>query len=471
MSDQDELLRGLRRGERDGFVRYFRLYRTPVYGFALRLLHDEDAAVAATVEALSAAFRRVILDESPSDLQSLTYRCALDACVAHAEGAAGAAAAHPAGSRFEAALASLDLRQRAALLLHDVHGLSATGLAVVFAVTADAAAALLFRAREEFRTALDERPASPARSKCRQAEEAAAGAVGIGLTGEELERLRRHAAYCRPCRKAMQGWRAGAFGLAVVLATPPPPPGLAASPVFGAAADASAAAGAGLFVWALRPAGRVLKSRAAAYVVAAACLALAVGTVLSDDTGRRFVLFESVGPAVQLVREPDAQATGPGRDAGEMSATTSSGVARALIGAQNGVLTGAQQRQTPGGTTVPDLSGRGATPAPEATGATAGQEASGDSAKDAASGAVGDKKRNGQKSHKADKAQKASQKAQKKSGKSQKKSQKADKAKKKPDKAKQKPDKAKQKPDKAKQKPDKAKKKPDKTQKSHKKDD
>ena len=82
-SELDELLEGLRRGERDGFVRYFDLFRTPVYGFALHLLHDEAAAVAATVQSLSAAFRRITLSDDEADLEALTYRCALDACATH----------------------------------------------------------------------------------------------------------------------------------------------------------------------------------------------------------------------------------------------------------------------------------------------------------------------------------------------------------------------------------------------------
>jgi RNA polymerase sigma-70 factor (ECF subfamily) len=216
-SGQDELLRDLRRGERDGFVRYFRLYRTPVYGLALRLLRDEQAAVAATAEALSAAFRRVILDDGTSDLQTLTYRCAFDACAAHDGAAAGTAQAagavaeevEPArtrrrslasdtGDRFETSLDALDLQQRAALLLHDVQGLSAAQLAVVFSTSAEAAAALLFRARVEFRGAFHVRSAHVRGGTCRQAEQTVAGTVGLGLPSGELERLRGHAAYCKP---------------------------------------------------------------------------------------------------------------------------------------------------------------------------------------------------------------------------------------------------------------------------------
>ena len=41
-SDPDELLQGLRRGERDDFVRYFQRFRVPVYDFSLRLRRDEE---------------------------------------------------------------------------------------------------------------------------------------------------------------------------------------------------------------------------------------------------------------------------------------------------------------------------------------------------------------------------------------------------------------------------------------------
>ena len=120
-SHPDALLRELRRGERDAFVRYFELFRSPVYGFTRRLLDDDAAAVAATTETFAVVFRRAVLDEGAADLQALTYRCALDACVVRAE--AGGVPRRPASEtnrRFEAALESLDLRRRAALLLHDV---------------------------------------------------------------------------------------------------------------------------------------------------------------------------------------------------------------------------------------------------------------------------------------------------------------------------------------------------------------
>ncbi len=322
----DGLLRELRRGERDGFARYYRLFRSAVYDFSFRLLGDETAAVAATTEAFVVAFRQLITDENAANLRVVTYRCALDACLDRA-GAQGEGAAMGADTRvesppasrrslgagtdrFAAALDSVDVRRRAALLLHDLHGLSVAEAAAVFAVTEDAAGALLFRAREEFRVALTAGSAGLAGRACRQAEQAAAGAVGQGLGDGELQRLRRHAAYCKPCRAVMKSWTGAPVGLAVLLEEASPPPALATVPVFGGDGVSSggvpAAAGAGVLGRMLRPVGRVLRSRAAAYTVAAACIALAAGVALHQEGVRQFVIAESVGPAIRLVIQPPA---------------------------------------------------------------------------------------------------------------------------------------------------------------------
>jgi len=316
MSHPDALLRELRRGERDAFVRYFELFRSPVYGFTRRLLDDDAAALAATTETFAVVFRRAVLDEGAADLQALTYRCALDACVVRAD--AGSVPRRPASEtnrRFEAALESLDLRRRAALLLHDVHGLGAAGIAAVFAITEESAGALLFRAREEFRAAFDAGSARLEGRGCRQAEQAVAGAVGLGLAGDQLQRLRLHAAYCRPCRRAMRRWGAAPVGLAAVLEPASLPEALAAPPVFGGAIAAAPVPSprAGLLA-ALRPAAHLLRSRTVAYVVAVACLALAAGVAVNGQGVSPSILFQSVGPAVRLVTgTPDEAQPGPRR--------------------------------------------------------------------------------------------------------------------------------------------------------------
>lgn len=206
-----ELLRELRRGDRDAFVRYYRLFRAPVHHFACLELGDEQAAAAAASEALVAAFRRAILGEGGDDLAVLTYGCALAACEARAGGADGPRRRRRARPgdlrrRFEAALEDLEPRRRAALLLHDVARLDAARSALVLGLGEAAAAALLFHAREQFRAGLPEPDGLAPRSVCRQAEDAAARAVGLGLEEDELSRLRHHAVYCKACRRTMKEW-------------------------------------------------------------------------------------------------------------------------------------------------------------------------------------------------------------------------------------------------------------------------
>lgn len=353
----DGLLQELRRGERDAFVGYFQLFRAQVYGFALHLLGDETVAVAATTEAFVGAFREIILDKDATDLQVVTFRRALDACVDRAGGSAEGAPADGArraetppahGRRLRdivvltgAALDSMDMRRRAALLLHDVHGLDIIQTAAVFSVTTEAAGAQLFRARETFQQALAARSTDLPGGTCRQAEQAAAGAVGQGLGDDELRRLRRHTAYCRTCRAVMKGWGGASIGLAVLIKPPPMPQALAAAPVFGdgaPAGDAPVAAGTGALGRLLWPVGRVLRSRSAAWVVAAACIALAIGVAVRQEGVRRFVLAESVGPAIRLVIAPPADAGQPAkdRDTGGSSARPSPSGSQAASGAAAG---------------------------------------------------------------------------------------------------------------------------------------
>lgn len=307
-------------------MRYFERFRAPVYAFVLPLLDDEAVAAAVTTETLTAAFRRAILDEDEADLEALTYRCAFNACVSR-EGARVATAPPappplwaadrpparsrrktadraPAGAGNESlrtALASLDLQRRAALLLHDLTGLSATRIALVFGMPGQSAATLLFRAREEFKAAFESGSPRAGRGRCRQADQALAMAVGTGMADDELRRLRDHAAYCGPCRRALRSWGSAPVGLAAVFPEAPLPQALAAPPIFGCgASEVAAPAPAGVVV-ALRRVRRTVRGRAFAYVVAAACLALAAGVLAHSQTLRPTILFESVGPAIRLV--------------------------------------------------------------------------------------------------------------------------------------------------------------------------
>jgi DNA-directed RNA polymerase specialized sigma24 family protein len=361
----DELLTELRRGGRDAFVHYFRLFRAPVYHFAWRLLRDEETAASATAEALVGAFRRAVLGEGPDDLEVLTYRSALEACGSReASSPVAPAAADEAGPtpgargrhvrdggmarRFEAALESLDTLSLAVLLLHDVPGLDAARSAAVLRIREEAAGALLYRAREKFRAALGAQESTIPDATCRQAEEAAAGAVGLGLTADELSRLQRHAAYCRPCRRVLKGWSGVGLGLGAVLAAPSLPEALATTPVFADAAVPLAAASAlpGLVPRAVTRTGRVLRGRALAWTVAAASLALVAGVVIHGVGPHSSVLWQSVGPAIRLVDAPPAAAavTGAGHQVRRQPAPSAADSGASDAGTPAGAATAGGER-------------------------------------------------------------------------------------------------------------------------------
>jgi DNA-directed RNA polymerase specialized sigma24 family protein len=370
--DLDGLLQELRQGDRDAFARYFRLFRAPVHHTAWLLLGDEQAAAVVTKEALVGAFRRAILADEAADLRVITYSCLVEAYAARAEGAAGVETEprrrrHARGDdlrqRFVAALWALEARRREALVLHDVAGLDVARSAAVLGIAEDAAGALLFRAREEFRAGLH---AGAADETCRQAEEATAGAVGRSLDEEELTRLRHHAAYCRPCRGTMKVWAGAtggasvAGGLALVLAAPPLPQALAATPVFGGI-DAPVAGRSGARALAVRTGG-LLRSRAAAWALAVVCLAVAAGLVVHGVGVRPTVLLQSVGPAIRLVVAPlDGGATPAEARAGGRSSERTAGA----IGVSAATQPSAALGQTPAGSAAPPAGS--ATPSPQRT--------------------------------------------------------------------------------------------------------
>jgi hypothetical protein len=231
------------------------------------------------------------------------------------------------GRRFAQALEMTEPRHQAVLLLHDVDGLTPPELATAFGLTEEGARALLFRAREEYRRVFEELSSGPRAATCRLAEQTAAGAVGRGLSAREARRLEAHAGYCKPCRLTMKGWGAGAVGLGSFLADAPLPKALETAPVFGTAIAitkaSSADAGAGSVARALAWAGRLVRSRGAAYAVAATCLAVAVGlAVQQPPVDRQLILVPAATPRGQAVPRPAATVVGqPVSGAGEIVAS------------------------------------------------------------------------------------------------------------------------------------------------------
>jgi DNA-directed RNA polymerase specialized sigma24 family protein len=361
------LLHELRLGERDAFVRYYELYRASVYDLVRRLLHDQDDAVLATEKVFTTAYRWILLHDDDVDLRERTYIAALDVCRErlgeraaergasngqdahgrHADSAihgtelgvgAGSWERSDLGRRFSEALETLQFRYQAVLLLHDISGLRTAELAIVFGVTADAAGALLFRAREEFRRAFDELSSDRRTAKCRLAELTASGAVGRSLPDDEVRRLDQHVGYCRQCRQTTKGWGSRALGLALLLDDSPLPQKLEMTPVFGTVAaivGTVAVAGARPRTRVFARIGRRLTSRAAAYALAAACLALSVGLAVHQSPGNRpLVTLPALGSSVALSAQQATRVVRP-----PLSVSGHTGVTSARVAAHSSVGT------------------------------------------------------------------------------------------------------------------------------------
>jgi DNA-directed RNA polymerase specialized sigma24 family protein len=359
----DTLIASLRRGERQAFLRYHELYRITVHAFICHLVGDERSALDLTAETFAAAYRQVLLLEGPVDLPVMTYAAALESCAAWLERAtdgagveaetatdaavARAAAADGPGRRAAEALGTLEWRDRVALLLYDLCGLDAARAAVVLGTTEEAAGAVRFQAAEQFRTAFEAVSGCLPSRPCRVAEQGAAGAVGRGLSVIELHRLDHHAEYCRSCRKTLLGWGAGT-GLALLLPRPVPPPDLDVAPVFGAigaVAAASGSDGARFFARPLLVFGRALKTKAAAYVLAAACLALAVGLAVElPRADLRYIVLRPAAWWPLNMPQPTPHASPSGSERRTESRTAS---ATSLVTSTSGPETGRDWNRSP----------------------------------------------------------------------------------------------------------------------------
>ena len=327
--DSELLLDDLRRGEREGLARYFERYRTPVHDLMRRLLRDPEEAVAATEEAFTRAYRRILLHDGPLDLRGWTYGAAIDVCrdrLGEREMAGDTAGGQDAGRRA----AGLRLRGRCRAKLTKPAGASRANLAGASgrrlrrssSATRPCFSSMTWascvppRSRppsawvrtppalsssgpgRRFERPVEELSSGAKPATCRLAEQTAAGGVGRSLSDVELRRLREHLGYCRDCRRAMKGWDGGAVSLALFLGGTPLPEALATTPVFGMTKPVSggsiAVAGSGTLADTLARIGCWLTSRAAAYALAAACLALAVGLAVHQPQGEQTAIFVPV---------------------------------------------------------------------------------------------------------------------------------------------------------------------------------
>jgi RNA polymerase sigma-70 factor (ECF subfamily) len=151
----------------------FGRHHAEIYAYLLRMLRDAELAADLTQDAFIKAYRNYETLEKPDNarawLYQIAHRVALDEIrrrkiirflpwTGESPGSAPSAErlvmdAHLSGD-MERALARIPERQRAALLLAELHDLTGVELATALGVSHVAARALLTRARESLRQAL-----------------------------------------------------------------------------------------------------------------------------------------------------------------------------------------------------------------------------------------------------------------------------------------------------------------------------
>jgi RNA polymerase sigma-70 factor (ECF subfamily) len=163
------------RDEASAFVEVlFGEHHTEIYAYLLRMLREPELAADLTQDAFIKAYRNYETLEKPENarawLYQIAHRVALDEIrrrkiirffpwTGESPGSAPSAEhlvmeAHLSGE-MQRALATIPERQRSALLLAEIHDLTGLELAAALGVSHVAARALLTRARESLRRALD----------------------------------------------------------------------------------------------------------------------------------------------------------------------------------------------------------------------------------------------------------------------------------------------------------------------------
>ena len=171
-SGEERLVAGLRRRTPDAFAGLHDQYASGIYNLALRMVRHASDAEDITQDVLIRAYERVPQDREVL-LRPWLYRLTLNRCYDHLRAAARRPASHLAApdlpsmhdpfehselqARIEAALGDLTRRQRSALLLKDVHGLSLVEVAACLELTPGSVEVLLARARRAFRASFEAR--------------------------------------------------------------------------------------------------------------------------------------------------------------------------------------------------------------------------------------------------------------------------------------------------------------------------
>jgi RNA polymerase sigma factor (sigma-70 family) len=196
------LVAGLRRGSPGAFAGLHEEYAAGIYTLALRMVRHAPDAEDITQDVLIRAYERLPREREVL-LRPWLYRLTINRCYDHLRAAARRRPATPAGGLsgrsarsgdghgaetelaspvdlfeqselqrlFEAALRDLTPRQRAALLLKDVHGLTLVEVAACLELTSGSVEVLLARARKAFRASFE--------GHCRAAGRPAPSSAGL----------------------------------------------------------------------------------------------------------------------------------------------------------------------------------------------------------------------------------------------------------------------------------------------------
>jgi RNA polymerase sigma factor (sigma-70 family) len=171
-SSDARIVEGLRRGTPAAFAGLHERYAAGIYNLALRVVRHAPDAEDITQDVLIRAFERLPRDREVC-LRPWLYRLTLNRCYDYLRGSARRPLVVAPGREvvsphdlfeqselqglLEASIGDLTPRQRAALLLKDVHGLSLTEVAGCLEVTPGSVEVLLARARKAFRASYEER--------------------------------------------------------------------------------------------------------------------------------------------------------------------------------------------------------------------------------------------------------------------------------------------------------------------------
>jgi RNA polymerase sigma-70 factor (ECF subfamily) len=171
----EELLDGMRKGERAAVEALLSRYEASIYRFGLRMCGNEDAAREVLQETLLAAFRHLPTFRGDAALSTWLYQIARSFCIKERRGehpteplegktgervvesaASPDAQAHAReiGAALAAAISALPPDYREVLILRDVEGLSAEEAAAVVGIEVGALKSRLHRARAQLRTEL-----------------------------------------------------------------------------------------------------------------------------------------------------------------------------------------------------------------------------------------------------------------------------------------------------------------------------